>query len=75
MQFPLWIVWLLIGLLVIAGIVFLIIKLRKRKLEKDKNLSQDESRRGQDRIQKSTDANTRVIDTIAKTKEEEITQV
>lgn len=38
MQFPLWIVWLLIGLLVIAGIVFLIIKLRKRKLEKEKQL-------------------------------------
>ncbi|MEC9308547.1 MAG: ribosome recycling factor [Chloroflexota bacterium] len=46
-----------------------------RKLEKDKNISQDESRRGQDRIQKATDTNTKVIDTIAKAKEEEITQV
>ncbi len=38
MQFPLWILWVFIGLLVIAGIVFLIIKLRKRKLEKEKQL-------------------------------------
>jgi ribosome recycling factor len=46
-----------------------------RKLEKDKLISQDESRRGQEQIQKATDANTKVMDDISKTKEEDITQV
>ena len=48
---------------------------RLRKLEKDKSISQDDSRRGQDQIQKSTDNHTKLIDDIAKAKEEEITQV
>ncbi len=48
---------------------------RLRKLEKDKSISQDESRRGQDQIQKSTDSYTKLIDDISKAKEDEITQV
>ena len=48
---------------------------RLRKLEKDKSISQDDSRRGQDQIQKSTDSYTKLIDDISKAKEEEITQV
>ena len=48
---------------------------RLRKLEKDKSISQDESRRGQDQIQKSTDSYTKLIDDISKIKEDEITQV
>ena len=48
---------------------------RLRKLEKDKSISQDDSRRGQDQIQKSTDSYTKLIDDISKAKEGEITQV
>ena len=48
---------------------------RLRKLEKDKSISQDDSRRGQDQIQKSTDSYTKLIDDISKAKEDEITQV
>ena len=48
---------------------------RLRKLEKDKSISQDDSRRGQDQIQKSTDSYTKLIDDISKVKEDEITQV
>ena len=47
---------------------------RLRKLEKDKSISQDDSRRGQDQIQKSTDSYTKLIDDISKVKEDEITQ-
>ena len=48
---------------------------RLRKLEKEKSISQDDSRRGQDQIQKSTDSYTKLIDDISKAKEDEITQV
>ena len=48
---------------------------RLRKLEKDKSISQDDSRRGQDQIQKATDSYTKLIDDISKAKEDEITQV
>jgi len=48
---------------------------RLRKLEKEKSISQDDSRRGQDQIQKSTDSYTKLIDDISKIKEDEITQV
>ena len=48
---------------------------RLRKLEKEKSISQDDSRRGQDQIQKSTDSYTKLIDDISKVKEAEITQV
>ena len=48
---------------------------RLRKLEKEKSISQDDSRRGQDQIQKSTDSYTKLIDDISKVKEDEITQV
>ena len=48
---------------------------RLRKLEKDKYISQDDSRRGQDQIQKATDSYTKLIDDISKAKEDEITQV
>ncbi|MBH39554.1 MAG: ribosome recycling factor [Chloroflexi bacterium] len=48
---------------------------RLRKLEKNKSISQDDSRRGQDQIQKSTDSYTKLIDDISKAKEGEITQV
>ena len=48
---------------------------RLRKLEKDKSISQDDSRRGQDQIQKSTDSYTKLIDDISKVKEDELTQV
>jgi len=48
---------------------------RLRKLEKDKSISQDDSRRGQDQIQKATDNYTKLIDDISKAKEDEITQV
>ena len=48
---------------------------RLRKLEKNKSISQDDSRRGQDQIQKSTDSYTKLIDDISKAKEDEITQV
>lgn len=46
-----------------------------RKLERDKAISQDENRRAQERLQKTTDARTKVIDQVATAKEAEIMQV
>lgn len=47
-----------------------------RKMEqRDKVISQDESRRAQDQLQKTTDAHIRTIDQIAAAKEAEIMQV
>lgn len=46
-----------------------------RKMKKDKAISQDEQRRSQDTIQKTTDAHTRTIEEIGGTKEAEILQV
>ena len=46
-----------------------------RKMERDKAISQDENRRTQDQIQKSTDAHIRQIDDVATAKEAEIMQV
>ena len=46
-----------------------------RKLEKDKAISQDENRRAQDRLQKTTDGHTKIIDQVAGVKEAEILQV
>ncbi|PKB71695.1 MAG: ribosome recycling factor [SAR202 cluster bacterium Io17-Chloro-G6] len=46
-----------------------------RKLEKDKSISQDENRRAQDRLQKTTDGHTKLIDETGSAKEAEIMQV
>ena len=46
-----------------------------RKMERDKALSQDESRRDQDQLQKTTDARIKSVDQIATTKETEVMQV
>ena len=46
-----------------------------RKMERDKGISQDESRRSQERLQKTTDAHTKIIDQVAAAKEAEIMQV
>ena len=46
-----------------------------RKLEKDKAISQDENRRAQDRLQKTTDGHTKLIDETGSAKEVEILQV
>jgi ribosome recycling factor len=46
-----------------------------RKLERDKAISQDENRRGQDQIQKATDARIKVMDEVGEAKEAEILQV
>ena len=46
-----------------------------RKMERDKDLSQDENRRAQDQLQKVTDGHTRQIDETASAKEAEILQV
>ena len=46
-----------------------------RKLEKDKSISQDENRRAQDRLQKTTDGHTKQIDVTGSAKEAEILQV
>ena len=46
-----------------------------RKMEKDKAISQDEQRRTQDTVQKTTDSHTRIIEAIGGTKETEILQV
>ena len=46
-----------------------------RKLEKDKSISQDENRRAQDRLQKTTDGHTKQIDETGSAKEAEILQV
>ena len=46
-----------------------------RKLERDKAISQDENRRSQDQLQKTTDAHVKSIDQVSNTKETEIMQV
>ena len=46
-----------------------------RKMERDKAISQDENRRSQDRLQKTTDAHTKTMDEIGQVKETEIMQV
>ena len=46
-----------------------------RKLEKDKAISQDEGRRAQDQLQKTTDGHTKQIDETGSAKEAEILQV
>lgn len=46
-----------------------------RKMERDKLVSQDESRRSQDQLQKTTDARIKTIDQIATDKEAEMMQV
>ncbi len=46
-----------------------------RKMERDKDLSQDQNRRAQDQLQKVTDAHTKQIDDTASAKEAEILQV
>ena len=46
-----------------------------RKLEKDKLISQDENRRAQDKLQKTTDSHTKKIDQVGTAKEAEIMQV
>ena len=46
-----------------------------RKMERDKSISQDENRRSQDALQKTTDAHVKTIDDVAATKEAEIMEV
>jgi len=46
-----------------------------KKLEKDKEISEDESKKGQDEIQKITNANITEIDTLFSTKEKDILKV
>ncbi len=46
-----------------------------RKLEKDKSISQDEGRRAQDQLQKTTDGHTKLIDETGSAKQAEILQV
>ena len=46
-----------------------------RKMERDKVISQDENRRAQDQLQKSTDGHTKIIDQVGTDKETEIMQV
>ncbi|MDA0262967.1 MAG: ribosome recycling factor [Chloroflexi bacterium] len=46
-----------------------------RKMEKDKAISQDENRRAQERLQKTTDGHTKLIDETGSAKEAEIMQV
>ena len=46
-----------------------------RKMERDKSISQDENRRSQDSLQKTTDAHIKTIDEVAATKEGEIMEV
>jgi ribosome recycling factor len=46
-----------------------------RKMEKDKNISQDENRRSQDQLQKTTDSHVKDIDQVGAAKEAEIMQV
>ncbi len=48
---------------------------RLRKMEKDKNISQDQSRRAQDQLQKATDGHTKAVDEVGAAKEAEIMQV
>ena len=46
-----------------------------RKMERDKLISQDQSHRAQDQLQKATDSHTKVADQVANAKEAEIMQV
>ena len=46
-----------------------------RRLEKDKSISQDDGRRAQDQLQKTTDGHTKLIDETGSAKEAEILQV
>ena len=46
-----------------------------RKMERDKVISQDQNRRAQDQLQKSTDRHTKIIDQVGTAKETEIMQV
>jgi ribosome recycling factor len=48
---------------------------RLRKMEKDKDISQDQSRRAQDQLQKTTDGHTKTVDQVGAAKEAEILQV
>ena len=48
---------------------------RLRKMEKDKDISQDQSRRAQDQLQKATDGHTQTVDQVGAAKEAEIMQV
>ena len=46
-----------------------------RKMERDKVISQDQNRRAQDQLQKSTDSHTKIVDQVGTAKETEIMQV
>ena len=46
-----------------------------RKMERGKSISQDENRRAQDQLQKTTDGHTKTIDEVSVAKEAEIMQV
>ncbi|NQW22778.1 MAG: ribosome recycling factor [SAR202 cluster bacterium] len=46
-----------------------------KKMEKDKSISQDETRRAQEQLQKATDGHTKLIDETGSAKEAEILQV
>ena len=46
-----------------------------KKLEKDKTITTDESKKGADEIQKITDEHIKKIDSMVKTKEEEVMKV
>ena len=48
---------------------------RLRKMEKYKDISQDQSRRAQDQLQKATDGHTKTVDQVGAAKEAEILQV
>jgi ribosome recycling factor len=48
---------------------------RLRKMEKDKDISQDQNRRAQDQLQKATDGHTKTVDQVGAAKEAEILQV
>jgi ribosome recycling factor len=46
-----------------------------KKLEKDKGISQDEHKRGQDQLQKLTDFHILEVDKLSKAKEKELLEV
>ncbi|MCH7622340.1 MAG: ribosome recycling factor [Chloroflexi bacterium] len=46
-----------------------------RRLEREKAISQDENHRGQDQLQKATDAHVKAVDEVGSSKETEIMQV
>ena len=48
---------------------------RIKKLEKDKGISEDDSKRATDEVQKLTDAQIKVLDDIAATKEKELMEI